>query len=684
MAGLIRREDIDQVRERAHIDEIVGEHVALRPAGVGSLKGLCPFHDERTPSFHVRPAQGYYHCFGCGEGGDVIKFVETINHLSFSEAVQYLADKTGVTLRYQEGTDKESTDPNRVSRSRILEANRNAAQFFRSQLGSKEGQIARNFLNQRGFDADAAARFSLGYAPNSWNALLSYLRKRGFTEVELAASGLFSTGQRGPYDRFRGRVIWPICDLTGAVVGFGARRLSEEDKGPKYLNTPETAVYKKSQVLYGIEMAKKAISKQRRIVVVEGYTDVMAAHLSGVECAVATCGTAFGDGHVRIARRLLGDSADAAAGVMLSSGKTRGGEVIFTFDGDEAGQKAALRAFGEDQSFASQTFVAIEPSGKDPCDLWQAQGAGAVRGLVDSRRPLFEFVLRTTLKSFDLDTAEGRVSGLRAAGPIVSQIRDLALRSEYTRRLAGWVGMPEEEVRRAVQNSPRPERGGFGGGRGQFPNSQVSPNLNVYPSTSPAHRSGTPGAGVGAGFPGAASRVNLPNSTDPIAKLERQALECLLQLPASLFGVGVETVSPAAFRVPMFSALFTAIIALGGLDKYAELWRDAEDELGLKGQRAVILANKRWGELLNAQVDSQLQGLVSALIVSPLPQDDSARLSEYARGVWQAVIRGDLSRQIAETKARLQRCDPQDEQYQQIFSTLMNLENARRKLQESK
>ena len=672
MAGLIRREDIDQVRERARIDEIVGEQVSLRPAGVGALKGLCPFHDERTPSFHVRPAQGYYHCFGCGEGGDVINFVENIHHLSFTEAVQYLADKTGVTLHYEENGAGNRKDPNQVSRARIIEANRNAAQFFRSQLGSKEGELARNFLNARGFDWDATAKFSLGYAPNSWDSLLVYLRKRGFTEPELAASGLFSKGQRGLYDRFRGRVIWPICGLTGEVVGFGARRLSEEDKGPKYLNTPETAAYKKSQVLYGIEMAKKAISKERRIVVVEGYTDVMAAHLSGVECAVATCGTAFSAGHVQIVRRLLGDSADPAAGVLLSSGKARGGEVIFTFDGDAAGQKAALHAFGEDQAFASQTFVAIEPSGKDPCDLWQEQGGSAVRALVDSRRPLFEFVLRTILKAYNLDTSEGRVNGLRAAAPVVSRIRDVALRSEYTRRLAGWVGMPEGEVRQIVHNASRAQtRTVPGAGNG----------LAADPYTS----RGTAGAGQGgnSAVPDARAAITLPDNSDPVANLERRALECLLQLPAGLFGLGIETVSPVAFRVPMFSALFSAISSLGGLEKYAELWRGAEDELGLQGKPAVILANKRWIELLNAQVGQQLQSLLSALVVSPLPQDDPKRLNDYARGVWEAMIRGDLSRQIAEIKARLQRCDPQDQQYQQIFSELMRLENTRRKFSQN-
>lgn len=669
MAGLIRREDIDQVRERARIDEIVGEQVALRPAGVGALKGLCPFHDERTPSFHVRPAQGYYHCFGCGQGGDVIKFVEDVHHLSFTEAVQYLADKTGVTLHYEDTGAAEKKDPNRVSRSRILEANRHAAQFFRSQLGSEEAVGAQKFLSARGFDADVAAKFSLGYAPASWDALLSFLRKRGFTEPELAASGLFSRGQRGPYDRFRGRLIWPISNLTGEVVGFGARRLGEDDKGPKYLNTPETAVYKKSKVLYGIDRAKKAISKQRRIVVVEGYTDVMAAHLAGVECAVATCGTAFSSDHVQIVRRLLGDNADPAAGVLLSSGKARGGEVIFTFDGDEAGQKAALHAFGEDQAFASQTFVAIEPSGKDPCDLWQAQGAGAVRALVDSRRPLFEFVLRTTLKAHNLDTSEGRVAGLRAAAPIVGRIRDVALRSEYTRRLAGWVGMPENEVRQIVHNASRAQtRSPQGAGNG----AAASPY-----GVSGAAISGAGGGSAASGVPGA---ISLPDSSDPVANLEKQALECLLQLPASLFGLGVETVSPAAFRVPMFSALFAALSSLGGLDKYAELWRGAEDELGVKGQRAILLANKRWVELVGSSVSAQLKSLVSALVVSPLPQDDPARLNDYARGMWGAMIRGDLARQIADTKARLQRCDPQDERYQQIFAELMSLENRRRQL----
>ena len=292
-----------------------------------------------------------------------------------------------------------------------------------------------------------------------------------------------------------------------------------------------------------------------------------------------------------------------------------------------------------------------------------------MRALVDSRRPLFEFVLRTTLKAHNLDTSEGRVAGLRAAAPIVGRIRDVALRSEYTRRLAGWVGMPENEVRQIVHNASRAQpRSPQGAGNG----AAASPY-----GVSEAARSG---AGRDSAAPGVPGAISLPDSSDPVANLEKQALECLLQLPASLFGLGVETVSPAAFRVPMFSALFAAVSSLGGLDQYAELWRGAEDELGVKGQRAILLANKRWVELVGSSVSPQLKSLVSALVVSPLPQDDPARLNDYARGMWGAMIRGDLARQIADTKARLQRCDPQDERYQQIFAELMSLENRRRQL----
>ena len=436
MAGRIRDEDVALVREKARIDEIVRDYVALKPAGGGSLKGLCPFHDERSPSFHVTPSRGMYYCFGCQEGGDVITFVQKLDHLTFAESVEKLAGRTGVTLRYVEGGA--GVNRQQGQRTRLVEANRAAEEYFISRLASPEAAPARAFLTERGFDAAVAEDFRLGFAPKSWDSLTTHLRQKGFTDAELLAGGLVSQGNRGVYDRFRGRLIWPIRDLAGDVVGFGARRLLEDDDGPKYLNTPETPLYKKSQVLYGIDRARKEISKQQRVVVVEGYTDVMACQLAGVPVAVATCGTAFGGDHIKVLRRLL-----------MDDDRLRG-EVVFTFDGDEAGRRAALKAFDDDQRFVAQTFVAVEPHGLDPCDLRQKHGDGAVKSLVEHRVPLFEFAIRSALASYDLESAEGRVAALREAAPIVAKIKDPALRPEYARRLAGWLGMDPAAVSRAV------------------------------------------------------------------------------------------------------------------------------------------------------------------------------------------------------------------------------------------
>ncbi|SQC37357.1 DNA primase [Rothia kristinae] len=435
MAGLIRREDIDEVRSRTDIREIVEGYVTLKSAGIGSYKGLCPFHDERTPSFHVRPQMGTYHCFGCGESGDVIAFLMAMDHTGFTETVERLAARVGYELHYENGRGPDREEKGR--RQRLVDAHKIAQEFFERQLYTREAAAAQRFLGGRGFDGAAAKRFGVGYAPQGWSHLLKHLRDHGFTEEELKATGMFSEGRRGLYDRFRGRLIWPIRTITGETIGFGARKLFEEDQGPKYLNTPETALYKKSQVLYGIDLAKRKIAQGQQVVVVEGYTDVMAAHLAGVETAVATCGTAFGAGHIKIVRRLLGDDGS-------------GGEVIFTFDGDEAGQKAALHAFQEDQRFTAQTYVCVAPDGMDPCDLRLARGDRAVRDLLETKRPLFEFAIRVTLEDYDLETLEGRVRAMRAVVPMIATIRDPALRPAYARRVAGWIGMEPVEVERAV------------------------------------------------------------------------------------------------------------------------------------------------------------------------------------------------------------------------------------------
>jgi DNA primase len=500
MAGRIRDDDIALVREKARIDEIVRDYVALKPAGGGSLKGLCPFHDERSPSFHVTPSRGMYYCFGCQEGGDVISFVQKLDHLTFAEAVEKLAGRTGVTLRYVEGGA--GVNRQQGQRTRLVEANRAAEEFFISKLASPEAAPARAFLTERGFDAAVAQDFRLGFAPKSWDALMSHLRQKGFTDAEMLAAGLVSQGNRGVYDRFRGRLIWPIRDLAGDVVGFGARKLLDDDDGPKYLNTPETPLYKKSQVLYGVDRARREISKQQRAVIVEGYTDVMACHLAGVPVAVATCGTAFGGDHIKVLRRLL-----------MDDDKMRG-EVVFTFDGDAAGQRAALKAFDDDQRFVAQTFVAVEPHGLDPCDLRQQHGDASVRALVDHRVPLFEFAIRSALASYDLESAEGRVAALREAAPIVARIKDPALRPEYARRLAGWLGMDPAMVSRAV-----------GGGS----------------SAAPPRR---------------------PDARDPVLAVQREALKCALQEPG-LVSAWYASVEAEAYSDPQLRSVHEAIAAAG-------------------------------------------------------------------------------------------------------------------------
>lgn len=440
MSGRIRDTDVAYVRDHSAIDDVVGEYVQLKSAGGGQKKGLCPFHDEKSPSFHVTPSKGFYHCFGCQAGGDVIAFVMKMDHLSFTETVEKLAEKLGYQLTYDTSS---GTSAPTGRRSRIVAANLAAANFYREQLNIPEAELGRKFLSERGFDKSAIEFFGVGYAPNEWDALTKVLRGEGFSIEELNSAGLIKEGQRGPIDRFRNRLVWPIRDISGDVVGFGARKLASdaEDNGPKYLNTPETPVYKKSQLLYGLDIAKKEIAKSRQVVIVEGYTDVMAAQLSGITTAVATCGTAFGDDHIRILRRLLMDD------------ETFRGEVIFTFDGDAAGQKAAMRAFDDDQKFVTQTYVAVEPNGLDPCELRQKGGDVAVRDLIARRVPLFEFAIRTELKKFDLNLPEGRVSALNATAPLIGKIRDASLRPEYVRSLAGWLGMDVEVVNAAVKKS---------------------------------------------------------------------------------------------------------------------------------------------------------------------------------------------------------------------------------------
>jgi DNA primase len=643
VAGRIRDEDIAVVRERSPIDEVVGEYLQLRNAGGGSLKGLCPFHDEKTPSFNVTPARGLWYCFSCADGGDVIKFVEKIDNLSFPEAVERLAARSGIELRYEQGGHVPGQEQSQ--RRRLLAAHKAAADFYAERLHTLTARPAREFLAERGFELADTERFGVGYAPAEWEALTRHLRGRGFTDAELMAGGLASQGRRGPVDRFRGRLMWPVRDLTGDVIAFGARKLAAEDDGPKYLNTPETPLFKKSSVLYGADLAKREIAQRRQAVVVEGYTDVMACHLAGVPTAVATSGTSFGDGHIKVLRRLLMD-ADWLRG-----------EVIFTFDGDSAGRRASLRAFDMEERFVTQTFVAVQRDGLDPCDLRLKHGDAAVRDLVASRVPLYEFSIRNALRDYDLGTAEGRLGALDAAARFIARIKDDGLRKVYAYNLDRWLGLNDQEL--VLARVGQHMRGG-----------QSRPGRR-------APRPGEPGAaqaGHGPG-PGEASRApdgpQIPDEppydlSDPVVQVEREALKLAIQRPA-LCGPAFDAIDRVAFTAQRHAAVRDLVTACGGT--------------GGAGNA------QEWAALLRRSApDDRTRSFVTQLAVEPLrvPRADGEPDARYADAVLARVEELAVSRSITTVKSRLQRLNPVDGQaaYNRTFGDLVALEQRRKALLE--
>lgn len=615
--GLIVEEDLATVRERARIEEIVGSYVTLRPGGGGALVGLCPFHDEKTPSFRVTPARGFFYCFGCNTGGDVIGFVQKINNVSFTEAVEFLADRVGVQLRYTDSGGAGRAEPG--LRLKILEANKLAEEFFAERLTAPDALVARQFLAGRGFDRDAAERFGVGYAPQGGKELHQHLRAKGFADADLVKAGLV---RESGWDFFQGRVLWPIRDAGRSVLGFGARRLFDDDRMPaKYLNTPETLVYKKSQVLYGLDLARQQIGKKNQAVVVEGYTDVMAAHLSGVDTAVASCGTAFGDEHARLLQRLIG-------------GDALHGEVIFTFDGDAAGQAAALKVFNGDQNFIAQTYVAIEPTGLDPCDLRLQHGDAAVRELVGRRVPLYRFVMKNVVEGFDLDRVDGRLAALRAAAPLVGSVRDSSLVTGYVHELAKLIGMDVEEVRREVSAA----------GRRKVTAPDPRPRRDAEPARDePSEPDDQP-----------MLSLPFPNPRDRRLEVERGTLRLMVRSP-EVFADDWNGVVVDDFTHPAYRALFEGILGAG---------RTLDD----------------WPQPVSAVVDDPtLLQVIAALANEPLLRPASpAYAAEYvARLRLLSVVR-----RIADLKSRLQRTNPVDEKaaYNRMFAKLLELEKERHDL----
>jgi DNA primase len=625
MAGRIRDEDIAVVRERSPVDEVIGEYLQLRSAGGGSVKGLCPFHDEKSPSFNVTPSRGLWYCHGCGEGGDVIKFVQKIDALSFVEAVEKLAGRAGIDLRYEQGGYVPGQEQSQ--RRRLVEAHKVAAEFFRAQLDAAQGAAGREFLARRGFDSAAAERFGVGYSPASWEDLTRHLRGRGYSDTELLAAGLATQGRRGPMDRFRDRLMWPIRDLSGDVIAFGARKLNPDDDGPKYLNTPETTLFRKSTVLYGADLAKREIAQRRQAVIVEGYTDVMACHLAGVPTAVATCGTSFGEDHIKVLRRLIMDTETSTA------------EVIFTFDGDVAGQRAALRAFGMEEKFATQTFVTVQPDGLDPCDVRLTHGDAAVRDLIARRVPLFEFAIKGVLAKHDLETTEGQLAALDEAAPIVAKIKNQGLRKRYAANLDRWLGMMDERFvldrvgEHAVDTVPpsKPRR-----------------------STRDERDTWEERADLG-------SNHSTFGKNNPVASVERELLKLAVQRPG-LCGPEFDALGAEAFTVPAHGAMFGLIAACGGT--------------------AGAGSPREWAaRLREAAPNERAQAFVTGLAVESL-QLAGEPDTKYADVVLAQVAKLAVSREIVAVKARLQRMNPVDEQaaYNRLYGDLVGLEVRHRAL----
>ena len=600
MAGRIVAEDIAAVKERTSIVDVVRDHVTLRNAGTGSMKGLCPFHDEKSPSFTVRESAGTYHCFGCGEGGDVVAFVQKVDGLTFVEAVERLAARLGMEVRREEGGP---SGESLGRRSRLVEAHRIAQELYADRLvNSPDARAARDFLRARDFTGADAARFGVGFSPRGGEELARLLRSRGFSEEEMALAGLVGRGARGSYDRFRGRLMWPIRDTSGDTIGFGARRIFDDDRiEAKYLNTTETTIYKKSQVLYGIDLAKKAISGGRRAVVVEGYTDVMAAHLSGVEAAVATCGTAFGVDHIKLLRRLMRDEPGLDPA-----------RIIFTFDGDAAGQKAAMKAFAEDQRWTAQSFVAVAADGMDPCDLRLRRGPEAVKHLVEDAVPMFEFAVRTLIGRLDLTTAEGRVQAMKVAAPVINSIKDPSLRPEYERTVAGWIGVGVEQLADAVRRAG-----------------------TLRPPEEPRRREAE------AAEPTAdelAAALPMPNMRDPLVNAEAQLLQVFLQYPNVITGEMLDSIGPESWVAPAHRAVYDAV-------------------------RSVVVTEgmtlAQWVQAVTTNAPLAAQPLVSALAVASLPVtlDPSSGLPEarYVASLVARVREVSITREIADSLSLIRR-----------------------------
>ncbi|MHC5078653.1 MAG: DNA primase, partial [Planctomycetota bacterium] len=439
MGGRIADEDVDRVREAVDIVEVVGGFLPLKRSG-RSFKTLCPFHSEKTPSFHVFPESQLFKCFGCGKGGTVFHFLMAHEKMEFPEAVRAMADRAGVSIRETGGGE---SDPKAKEREAVLGALRGAAFHFRANLKSPSAREAREYLEARGIGDAMIDRFHLGYALKEWDGVIRALRG-DVRDAHLEAAGLVVQSRGGGlYDRFRDRLIFPICDARGRILGFGGRVLpGARDDAPKYVNTPDSPVYHKSRVLYGLHIARESDLRESGIIVVEGYTDVIHLHQSGVPNVVATCGTALTQDHVRILKRYTN-------------------RVSLVFDGDAAGLAAMDRGLdillAEDLDFS----VVILPEGEDPADFVGKRGGEAFLEQVKKGRDLFDFKLSIVEGREDLSKPGGVARAADEVLSLVAKVAHPVRQEQYIRRTAEALGTSERVLRERLRHGKRgaPVRG---------------------------------------------------------------------------------------------------------------------------------------------------------------------------------------------------------------------------------
>lgn len=604
MPGRIRQQDIQTLRERADIGEVIGAHTTLKRAG-GKLKGLCPFHQEKTPSFTVDQGRGLYHCFGCGAGGDIYKFLMELEGFDFTEAVEQLARRVGYTLTYEDLTAGQRRALG--ERTKLQELNELAAQFFHEQLLAAGGEEVRQYLKDRGFGREEAEEFRLGFAPNEWESLTRHLTGQGVDQRDLVKVGLTVKNDSGRMrDRFRGRLMFPIMDAGGDVIGFGGRVLPMLDYGdfepPKYLNTAETPLYSKSKVLYGLPQARAAMSREGAVLVCEGYTDVMALHQAGLKHAVATCGTAMGKEHVRVLTKYAS-------------------RLVLSFDSDEAGAKAAERAWEVAREFDIDVRVLLMPPGQDPADVVRAEGgAEDLQARLEASESIVPFTIRRKIEQHDLDDEQQRAAALREAVELLGRVDDRDLRRSYARtEIAEPLGISLEFVASTAARS--------------------GVDLDRH-------------AGI------AAAPVRRPSAADGRpdavrARLERSALRAALQHPELLPEFWYELVAED-FSHPMAARVFSAVADAGGAGVEVE-------------------------DILAACPSDEERSVVRAITLEEDPLIDNPT---HVLEVVKRVLLPRVEREVNEAKGELARMnatsDP--EAYEARFRDVVELEGRRREL----